>query len=153
MAINDRTPPATPDLESLVEDASDVFWSVVADHYPPARTGDLSPSRTIAFENAAAEAVHEWIGNNAPDLCQTCGSAIVWDVNESNFVEGECGPCEYQRYGSQPKLLVALDYVLQQTVDLDLAHGIELTEGEHEVREQALAAIAAADGPGRGERH
>lgn len=40
-----------------------------------------------------------------------------------------------------PTLLEALEYLLQQTVDSDLAAGIELTEGESEAREMALAAI------------
>jgi len=39
--------------------------------------------------------------------CKTCGSEIVETINDSNFREGECGPCEYQRYKSQPKLLEA----------------------------------------------
>jgi hypothetical protein len=43
-----------------------------------------------------------------------------------------------------PDLLAALDYLLEQTVDMDLKHGIELTEGETEAREQALAAIKKA---------
>ena len=44
------------------------------------------------------------------------------------------------------ELLDALDYLLQQTVDMDLEHGIELTEGEKEARSKALAAIATAKG-------
>jgi hypothetical protein len=43
-----------------------------------------------------------------------------------------------------PDLLEALNYLLEQTVDMDLAHSIELTEGEQEARKQALAAIAKA---------
>lgn len=39
--------------------------------------------------------------------CKTCGSEIVETVNESAFREGECGPCEYRRYRSQPALLAA----------------------------------------------
>lgn len=45
-----------------------------------------------------------------------------------------------------PELLAALHYLLEQTVDQDLAYGIELTEGETEARAQALAAIAKATG-------
>lgn len=41
-----------------------------------------------------------------------------------------------------PDLLEALDYLLEQTVDMDLRHGIALSEGEAEAREKALAAIA-----------
>jgi hypothetical protein len=43
-------------------------------------------------------------------------------------------------------LLAALHYLLEQTVDADMKYGIELTEGETEAREMALAAIAKATG-------
>ena len=45
-----------------------------------------------------------------------------------------------------PELLEALDYLLEQTVDMDLKYGICLSEGEEEARAQALAAIAKAKG-------
>ena len=38
-----------------------------------------------------------------------------------------------------PELWDALDSFLEQTVDMDLAYGIELTEGEKEARAKALA--------------
>jgi hypothetical protein len=50
------------------------------------------------------------------------------------------------------KLADALDYLLAQTVDMDLAHGIGLTEGEEDARAQALAALAEARGGGGGGR-
>lgn len=40
------------------------------------------------------------------------------------------------------ELCEALDYLLAQTVDMDLKHGIGLTEGEQDARRKALAAIA-----------
>lgn len=43
-----------------------------------------------------------------------------------------------------PELLEALEYLLEQTVDMDLNYGIALSEGEEEARTQALAAIAKA---------
>ena len=43
-----------------------------------------------------------------------------------------------------PKLFDALDYLLEQTVDMDRKHGIALSEGEEEARKMALAAIAEA---------
>jgi hypothetical protein len=43
-----------------------------------------------------------------------------------------------------PQLLEALDYLLEQTVDMDLKYGIGLSEGEEAAREKALAAIAKA---------
>jgi hypothetical protein len=45
-----------------------------------------------------------------------------------------------------PKLLEALDYLLTQTVDMDLKYGITLSEGEEDARAKALAAIAEATG-------
>lgn len=78
--------------------------------------------------------------------CKTCGCEIVETINDSNFRDGECNACEYQRYCSQPDLLEALEYLLQQTVDMDLSHGIGLTEGEQEARDKAIAAISKATG-------
>lgn len=43
-----------------------------------------------------------------------------------------------------PKLLAALEGLLEQTGDMDLKHGIELREVEQDARAQALAAIAEA---------
>jgi hypothetical protein len=42
------------------------------------------------------------------------------------------------------QLVEALDYLLQQTVDMDLKYGIDLTEGEQDARAKALSAIAKA---------
>jgi hypothetical protein len=46
-----------------------------------------------------------------------------------------------------PDLLEALDYLLEQTVDMDLKYGIGLSEGEEEARSKALTAIAKATTP------
>jgi hypothetical protein len=43
-----------------------------------------------------------------------------------------------------PELLEALDYLLEQTVDMDLKYGIGLTEGEKDARAKAMTAIAKA---------
>ena len=45
-----------------------------------------------------------------------------------------------------PKLLEALDYLLTQTVDMDLKYGVTLSEGEEDARVKALSAIAEATG-------
>lgn len=45
-----------------------------------------------------------------------------------------------------PELLEALDYLLEQSVDMDLKYGIGLSEGEEDARLKALAAIAKANG-------
>ena len=47
---------------------------------------------------------------------------------------------------ASPDLLRALDYLLEQTVDMDRKYGIGLSEGEEDARHQALAAIAKAHG-------
>jgi hypothetical protein len=44
------------------------------------------------------------------------------------------------------KLLEALDYLLAQTVDMDLKYDITLSEGEEDARAKALSAIAEATG-------
>lgn len=43
-------------------------------------------------------------------------------------------------------LVNALHYLLEQTVDQDLAHGLELTEGEINARQNAIRAIQRAGG-------
>jgi hypothetical protein len=53
-------------------------------------------------------ATEDYISVADIERCGTCGSEIVSTINDSNFKEGECGPCEYQRYRSQPGLLTAL---------------------------------------------
>ena len=54
--------------------------------------------------------------------------------------------CSLQDELSSLRLLEALDYLLQQTVDMDLKHGITLSEGEKDARQKALAVIAEAAG-------
>lgn len=49
-----------------------------------------------------------------------------------------------------PELIDSLDYLLQQTIDMDLKYGITLSEGEEEARAKALAAIASAVEAGHG---
>jgi hypothetical protein len=46
-----------------------------------------------------------------------------------------------------PELLAALDYLLEQTVDMDLTYGIALTEGEADARQKAFDAIVKATDP------
>jgi hypothetical protein len=48
--------------------------------------------------------------------------------------------------GSLAELVEALDYLLAQTVDMDLKHGITLNEGEEEVRTRGIAMIAKMRG-------
>jgi hypothetical protein len=48
--------------------------------------------------------------------------------------------------GGLAELVEALDYLLEQTVDMDLKYGIELSEGEEDARARALAIIAKVKG-------
>jgi hypothetical protein len=59
------------DLTSLTEQALEAFWEVIVRHYPQARTGDLSPERTIALDLAAEAAIQEWVRNNVPTPTDT----------------------------------------------------------------------------------
>lgn len=78
--------------------------------------------------------------------CRTCRCEIVETVNDGVFEHGECVCCEKHRYETQPILMEALKYLLQQTVEMDLAYGIELTEGESDARTKAIKAIAHSNG-------
>jgi hypothetical protein len=48
--------------------------------------------------------------------------------------------------GGLAELLQALDYLLEQTVDMDLKYGIQLSVGEEDARARALAIIAELKG-------
>src|SRR5712691_7143925 len=94
-----------------------VYQHVTAD--TPQQAHDLAKKRVECWDSC------DWHDNNGYRLsnevqdlatevfiavqgknhCRTCGSEIVWTINDSNFSEGECGACEYQRYKSQPGLL------------------------------------------------
>lgn len=43
----------------------------------------------------------EFIPIHGDKNCRTCGSEIAETINESNFPDGECGPCEHERYASK----------------------------------------------------
>lgn len=47
--------------------------------------------------------------------CKTCGSEVVETVNDSAFRDGECGPCEFARYKSQPELLAHLENIIEMS--------------------------------------
>jgi hypothetical protein len=132
------------DLETLVETATDAFWDVVVRHYPDAGSGDLSPERTIAFHALSGEVIREWIRNNVAVRCNTCASEIHDGENDGVFGGGECEWCELSRYESQPRLLAALDQLLEQITDAELAQGIRFTDSKRAAYEAARSAIAAA---------
>jgi hypothetical protein len=74
------------------------------------RPHDFEPcGPDLTFDRAVKDvASDEFIRvGRAPSLCTWCGSEIVPSINDSHFAEGECGPCEYRRYHSQPGLVRA----------------------------------------------
>ncbi len=144
---------------NLEAEASEAFWAVIVRHFPEARSGDLSVERTVRLRMAGADAVEEWIRNNvlpqdidagetepptraAADSphCKTCGSEIVETINDSCFNDGECGPCEYQRYRSQPDLLEACQIALEEIEQWD-----EVVGGSEDPRTaEAIKALTSA---------
>ena len=54
-------------IRKVTDKALDAFWSVVAEQFPNAQTGDCSPQTTIALDEAARFAIHEWIAANCPE--------------------------------------------------------------------------------------
>ncbi|MBK1883677.1 hypothetical protein JIN85_14765 [Luteolibacter pohnpeiensis] len=66
-------------------------------------------------------------------------------MNTNHMIEAKIDGLEYLAPNTTKReeaLAQALTYLLEQTVDQDLAHGIELTEGEKDAREIALLALA-----------
>lgn len=55
----------TPDVDAVLGKAMEAFWATVAEHYPQAQTGDISPGTEGAFELVARAAVEEWVAENA----------------------------------------------------------------------------------------
>jgi len=48
----------------LEVEACEAFWEVIVRHFPDAKSGDLSPERTIRQRMANVDAIEEWIRNN-----------------------------------------------------------------------------------------
>jgi hypothetical protein len=57
---------ASQRLRTATEEALAAFWQVVVAHYPEAQTGDLSPLTCFRFDQAAEDAIEEWVWANAP---------------------------------------------------------------------------------------
>lgn len=53
-------------IQSVVQDAWDAFWSVVASRFPEAKTGDVAPDVAFELDQVAEMAVKHWIANNVP---------------------------------------------------------------------------------------
>jgi len=152
-------------IRRVTDKAIDAFWAAVANEFPLADTGDCSPGATVALDDAATSAIDEWITANCAarpttgpwhlTVSENPGVyggekhfAIIADHQTSNgqiLADVETLPeakANATLMAAAPELLNALENLLRQTVDMDLAHGIGLTEGEQEARQKALAAIA-----------
>jgi hypothetical protein len=64
--------------------------------------------------------------------------------DEGRIASSQQQDADRRLIAAAPELLEALDYLLEQTVDMDLKYGIGLSEGEEDARTKALAAIAKA---------
>lgn len=105
-------------------------------------TADTPEGAVASACDAASEAASHWEdceGETFSALVDLDGDAEFEHSRVIDFPEGRLRQ-------AAPKLADALDYLLGQTVDMDLEHGIGLSEGEADAREQALAALAEARG-------
>jgi hypothetical protein len=85
----------------------------------------------------------------APDPDGRHPDIYIAEIAHSDDDEGRIASPEQQDanrrlIATAPELLEALDYLLEQTVDMDLKYGIGLSEGEEDARAKALTAIAKA---------
>jgi hypothetical protein len=53
-------------LRSVIDDAEQAFWHAVAERFPQATSGDLSPLTVARLTIVAQEAIAEWIDLNVP---------------------------------------------------------------------------------------
>lgn len=127
---------ASPEEAYRIAKESPESWEFCFEHEDNGYrvSDDVQDSETQAFITIG-ERIH----------CVTCRSEIVETVNDSNFGDGECGTCEYQRYLMSPDLGTALDDLLELSVDQNQAAGNDLAEREQEVYERATALLKRAN--------
>jgi hypothetical protein len=53
-------------IAKAVRDSEDAFWSVIAEQFPEAESGDLAPDASLALTRAMEKAVRAWIDANVP---------------------------------------------------------------------------------------
>jgi hypothetical protein len=107
---------------------------------------DIEAATPEAAANIACDGLTEDADSIDPCDGETL-SALVDVVGDDHFDHSQLIDFDGERVRkAAPKLLEALDYLLAQTVDMDLKYGITLSEGEEDARAKALAAIAEAKG-------
>lgn len=52
------------EIEKLAEEALDAFWHVIVEECTPTDLGNLSPLIATRLEQAAIDAVDEWVNKN-----------------------------------------------------------------------------------------
>jgi len=62
--VEDRT--STHRRQAAAERVDGALWAAVADAYPEATTGDLTPGQVAAREKARDPALSGWVANNVP---------------------------------------------------------------------------------------
>jgi hypothetical protein len=72
-------------IDELTDRALAAFWEVVADQFPEAESGDLSPWAAIRLEAMAKAAIREWIANNVntqeDDIATGYRFSLLWQVD------------------------------------------------------------------------
>ena len=51
-------------IKTAKEKAAFAFWAVVAEQFPEAKSGDMSPLEVNGIETAMGTAIDQWIKNN-----------------------------------------------------------------------------------------
>jgi hypothetical protein len=164
MANATETSPAN--TQAVTQKALGAFWAVVAEAYPEAKTGDLSPSTTLRFDEAAEAAVREWAWANVPEqeadeetpatdedveICQDCG-IVVEDELQSQHIQGLCDGCVRLRVDTQPELLEACERMKAALDDMlnDDSLGLSSECADLLMQIAALPSGALAEARGRG---
>ncbi len=55
-------------FNEVASDAQFAFWAIVAERFPEATTGDLSPAMSHKLDCVMGEALTEWIDNNLAEV-------------------------------------------------------------------------------------
>ena len=80
------------------------------------------------------------------DIAPLVHAANAFDCSARKFGINAAGFAERMADGGLAELVETLDYLLTQTVDMDLKYGFTLSEGEADARARALAIIAKVKG-------
>jgi hypothetical protein len=66
-----------------IEKADTALWDAVVKVFPEAKHGDLSPIRTHQLTEGLRQAIIEWVENNVPRICVTCGAEFDPDCGKT----------------------------------------------------------------------